>query len=770
MESCFCYVNNEGVLSFFPLTRIKNKFTQDIISDFGVRSGKLCIQTPYFRKELDQKDIPFKLYPELGLSINQNKNEKPLYFLINSQGGFYIIVHVQYQSNEEIPEALIEIDIKSFSRLKCDSFYEYLKREIWFPTIDGRIYIDEEEVLKHQAFSKYSKRLDHSRIKFVIEPNEEINKSIRHRINIIREITSTEQSYIKSLTTLIEFWQVECMKAHIFNESEQQLIFKDIYTIKKCHEMFLENIIEKGTNYHSQVGVVFSNFSQFFRVSKPYISTYPQILSIVQEKSLNPKFSKILADLSVKCNGLQLVSYLITPIQRIPRYILFLKDLVKSTPKWHPDFPNLSNALRSIQRVTDDIESATSAAEKLAEMYRLHNSLNGFPLLKGGRSMVAKHDVLISKTKGLIIIFNDIIIIAKEIKSGYSVLSSCNLDSFRYEFVSDNQQSINAISIKDNIIFSSRDNMNACATKIDSMVLVTGPNEAFRWNRLSIELPLIEKPSLTFYKDLLYGIFSANSSLNMIIFSQDLSSKTVQRIPITQYSDYQIVFVKNISYVITYDPCIIWDGDILTNQWRQIHNPPPMFKGSSFQSSSSKLYLFGGQSQDGIYSNMVFNTSHSLTQKWELINTINPPSPRKNASSSLVNDFLVVFGGCNDKSQFFDAHILNLMTKSWFNVQIPILPSSSILTYNNQFIVFNDKAILLSTNGSTKEYPSISTQPPNQLTSYTQINNTLYSLKNSTLYRINTPFPPNQTESKTLRYFIAILSIIIMFQIIKRLF
>ena len=36
--------------------------------------------------------------------------------------------------------------------------------------------------------------------------------------------------------------------------------------------------------------------------------------------------------------------YLITPVQRIPRYILLLKDIIKKTPEDHPDYPQLVQA------------------------------------------------------------------------------------------------------------------------------------------------------------------------------------------------------------------------------------------------------------------------------------------------------------------------------------------------------------------------------------------------------------------------------------------
>lgn len=41
------------------------------------------------------------------------------------------------------------------------------------------------------------------------------------------------------------------------------------------------------------------------------------------------------------CHGLDLESLLILPVQRIPRYIMLLKDLYRHTPPAHPDYEHL---------------------------------------------------------------------------------------------------------------------------------------------------------------------------------------------------------------------------------------------------------------------------------------------------------------------------------------------------------------------------------------------------------------------------------------------
>ncbi len=42
---------------------------------------------------------------------------------------------------------------------------------------------------------------------------------------------------------------------------------------------------------------------------------------------------------------LSINDFLIKPVQRLPKYVILLKDLLKHTPKDHPDYNNITKAL-----------------------------------------------------------------------------------------------------------------------------------------------------------------------------------------------------------------------------------------------------------------------------------------------------------------------------------------------------------------------------------------------------------------------------------------
>jgi hypothetical protein len=84
------------------------------------------------------------------------------------------------------------------------------------------------------------------------------------------------------------------------------------------------------------------------------VNNHENAFKIIQkETQRNEKFRKFCENalLNPKCAGLSLESYLIMPVQRIPRYKLLLEQLLKFTNQDHQDFQNLNQALKLVSVV-----------------------------------------------------------------------------------------------------------------------------------------------------------------------------------------------------------------------------------------------------------------------------------------------------------------------------------------------------------------------------------------------------------------------------------
>lgn len=123
-------------------------------------------------------------------------------------------------------------------------------------------------------------------------------------------------------------------------------------------------------------------------------------------------------DNEAQFNGQELIGCLIVPVQRLPRYLLLLQDLLKSTPEEHVDYANIRSAIEQIRKSTEDVNKKVKQAEQLGKLYEIQSKLVGTnlpQLIKPHRRLIrADHLVLISENPQtyFVILFNDLILIS----------------------------------------------------------------------------------------------------------------------------------------------------------------------------------------------------------------------------------------------------------------------------------------------------------------------------------------------------------------------
>ena len=79
--------------------------------------------------------------------------------------------------------------------------------------------------------------------------------------------------------------------------------------------------------------------------------------------------------LEEECRGLTLFSFLIKPIQRICKYPLLLRDLLKHTDNSHQDYNNLVQALQKIEEVVAYVNDRKRLAENLQKILDVQNQI-----------------------------------------------------------------------------------------------------------------------------------------------------------------------------------------------------------------------------------------------------------------------------------------------------------------------------------------------------------------------------------------------------------
>eukprot|EP01118_Nematostelium_gracile_P013603 TRINITY_DN5162_c0_g1_i1.p1 TRINITY_DN5162_c0_g1~~TRINITY_DN5162_c0_g1_i1.p1 ORF type:complete len:211 (+),score=58.68 TRINITY_DN5162_c0_g1_i1:54-686(+) len=121
----------------------------------------------------------------------------------------------------------------------------------------------------------------------------------------------------------------------------------------------------------------------------------------------------------------ELESYLITPVQRIPRYQLLIQQLVKYTPKSHRDYNNLITAWEQIKNICQFINEQERSWGKVKSIQdSIHGQFRAFA--GGNRSFVSEGLITVNGEKMMVFLLQDLLIITKPQKK----------KKFLYKFIS----------------------------------------------------------------------------------------------------------------------------------------------------------------------------------------------------------------------------------------------------------------------------------------------------------------------------------------------
>ena len=198
-----------------------------------------------------------------------------------------------------------------------------------------------------------------------------------------------------------------------------QTIFRDVHTLLPLNVTFLEQLLAatQGTDHelplpasaagHVLLGDVLSQFSAYFKMYSAYVAGHSASNSLINELVLDSSFASWTSWLagtvpSRKGVGARsLSSFLIMPVQRIPRYALLVKELLAATPAEHADFQPLQAALVKIETAAASINESISSAEARAGVVSLQESLKPKPSPSlVGPSQRVEHSGWLAKVTG----------------------------------------------------------------------------------------------------------------------------------------------------------------------------------------------------------------------------------------------------------------------------------------------------------------------------------------------------------------------------------
>eukprot|EP01080_Neovahlkampfia_damariscottae_P011234 gene11234-4054_t len=294
------------------------------------------------------------------------------------------------------------------------------------------------------------------------EEEEEAKMKEQKRLNdkrhAVQEILTTENTYVKQLNMLETFFMIPIRESlskpsSILPPEDYTNIFVDLEMIIRVNDELLSSLkdwfrykgylkdevpIKKDADKLT-LGSIFLKLTPFLKSYKNYCSKYETNFKVLTERRQKYKpFKKFLEknELTPQVQFQSLDSFLILPVQRIPRYNMLLGEVIKKSKPEEEDYDKLCQALDLIQEVAFVVNDHMKELEIRQKIIDIGNSIAGLPfeIIQPSRKHVTEGSVnMISNKHGVVqrylFLFNDLFLLTKEKQRENLVLDLLDLNT-----------------------------------------------------------------------------------------------------------------------------------------------------------------------------------------------------------------------------------------------------------------------------------------------------------------------------------------------------
>jgi hypothetical protein len=198
-------------------------------------------------------------------------------------------------------------------------------------------------------------------------------KRLRRRVAAVKEILSTEEQFVQVrgycfVSLLLSFSLSQKLRAFqsvffaamreaegqgMLNPSDLAKIVGNWDDVVVYNTELLRQLRGRVGSFNAgcTVGDIFLGMRHFGSIYSAFLAGYDSALSVVMwHQKNNPPMAKLIRACE-KQLGNTIESYLILPVQRIPRYVLLLRAVVQETDRAHPDSALCLQAAQKMEAV-----------------------------------------------------------------------------------------------------------------------------------------------------------------------------------------------------------------------------------------------------------------------------------------------------------------------------------------------------------------------------------------------------------------------------------
>ncbi|XP_018082028.1 rho guanine nucleotide exchange factor 10-like protein isoform X3 [Xenopus laevis] len=226
------------------------------------------------------------------------------------------------------------------------------------------------------------------------------------RRHILASIVQSERSYVESLQRVLQDYRnplVE-MEPKLLSSRKCQIVFSRVKEILHCHSVFQIALSSRVAEWDvtEKVGDLFvASFSKsiVLDVYSDYVNNFTNAMTLIKKACLTkPAFLDFLRKKQASSpDRVTLYGLMVKPIQRFPQFILLLQDMLKNTPRGHPDRLSLQLALTELETLAEKLNEQKRVADQMAEIQQLCKSISDRSSLCKNLSS-GQHQLLLCET------------------------------------------------------------------------------------------------------------------------------------------------------------------------------------------------------------------------------------------------------------------------------------------------------------------------------------------------------------------------------------
>ncbi|XP_022093767.1 uncharacterized protein LOC110980970 isoform X2 [Acanthaster planci] len=201
------------------------------------------------------------------------------------------------------------------------------------------------------------------------------------RAKVVEEIITTERDYVHNLRDVCEgYIRQAADRPEMFSVEIMNNLFgniEEIYSFQKGFLLQLEASIIQDQPQLSRIGGCFLEHRSGFETYSEYCNNYPTALRELKQLREKQKYDQFFEACRLLQNMIEinLEGFLLTPVQKICKYPLQLRELLKYTRPHHADYQELREALEVMKEVAVSINDRKRRVENIEKIAAWQKSI-----------------------------------------------------------------------------------------------------------------------------------------------------------------------------------------------------------------------------------------------------------------------------------------------------------------------------------------------------------------------------------------------------------